>query len=85
MITIFNRAELSVTFRLEEQSRIRQILADHKIDYYVKTINRDSPSPFSAGSRSRTGSFGMNPDMMYEYKIYVRKSDLDKARFLIRK
>jgi len=65
--------------------RIRQILADNRIDYYVKTINRESPSPFSSGSRARTGSFGMNSAAMYEYKIYVKKSDLEAARFLIRK
>ena len=79
MITIFNRAELTVTFDMVEQARIRSILAENSIDYYVKTVNLSD----AGGTRSHTGSYGQRDSAMYEYFIYVRKKDLDKAVFLI--
>ena len=85
MVTVFNRKELMMTFDLNEQVRIRNLLADHGIDYYIKTINRTSPSPLSVGSRGRTGTFGLNQNNVYEYKIYVKKEDYDKAIFFIRR
>lgn len=83
MITIFNRKELCITFDMKEQARVRDILAANKIDYIVKTINRMSPSPMAAGSRARTGTLGQNTDTMYEYKIYVHKTDYEEAYRLI--
>ena len=56
MITIFNRKELTITYDLNEQARVRTLLAAEGIDYSVKTVNRMSASPFSAGSRGRTGT-----------------------------
>ena len=38
MITIFNRKELLTTFSMEEQDRVREILAQNHIDYRVKTV-----------------------------------------------
>lgn len=83
MITILNRKELINTFSMTKQSEIRSILKNNKIDYVIKTINRKSPSPFSAGSRARTGTFGENMDVMYEYIIYVKKQDYEQAYHLI--
>ncbi len=82
MLTIMNRKELLVTFDASEQARVRNILADHNLDYHIKTVNRLSPSPMAAGTRSRVGSLG-NRDM-YEYIIYVHKNDYEKALHLIR-
>lgn len=84
MITIFNRKELTVTFDLSEQARIRTLLAAEGIDYSVKTVNRLSASPISSGSRSRTGTYGQNTEAMTEYIIYVKKVDYDRAENLIR-
>ena len=83
MITIFNRKELCNIFSMNEQSNIREILAKNNIDYKIRTINRMSSSPFSSGTRSRTGSFGQNPELNYEYIFYVHKNDFDKAVQLI--
>lgn len=83
MITILNRKELIITFDMKEQARVRSILADHGIDYHIKTVNRMSPSPVSAGARGRTGTFGQNHDTMLEYMIYVKKDDYEKALHLI--
>lgn len=84
MITIFNRKELFLTFDMQEQVRIRNILADNNIDYIIKTVNRMSPSPFAAGSRSRVGTFGQDISAMYKYVFYVHKEDYEKAKYLIR-
>lgn len=83
MITIFNRKELCATFDMKEQTRVRSILADNKIDYSVKTTNRMSASPMAAGERNRAGAYGQSTDNMYEYQIFVRKSDYEKAKQLI--
>ena len=83
MITIFNRKEIYLTYSMSEQVKVRDILSQNNIDYYVKTVNRMAPSLFAPGRRSRTGTFGQNMDFSYEYTIYVHKKDYDKARYLI--
>lgn len=85
MITIFNRRELCVTFDTAEQARLRNLLADNKIDYSVKTINRMSPSAMSTGERGRVGTYGQDAGAMYEYKIYVHREDYARAKYLIEK
>lgn len=79
MITIFNRKELFVTFSSEEQLRIRNILRDNNIEHYVKCQSRNF------WNRGRTGSFGLNSEYLYDYKIYVRNKDYEKAIYLINK
>ena len=83
MITIFNRKELLVTFDMKRQSDIRDTLAANGIEYTIKVTNRQSAAVIGSG-RARTGSFGMNTDLSYEYKIYVHKKDYDHAMSLIR-
>lgn len=84
MITIFNRKEIYITHSMIEQAKIRDILSGNDIRYYVKTINRMSPSPFSRGTRGM-GSFGQNMDLNYEYTFYVHRKDYDKAKYVINK
>lgn len=81
MITFFNRKELLVTFSMERQAEIREILASKNVEYFVNVVNRKSPS---GGSRRNTATFGENADLQYEYKIYVKKFDYDQAAYLIR-
>lgn len=83
MITLFNRKELAVTFDLNEQARLRKVLVEEGIDYTVKTVNRLSASPFSAGNRVRTGTYGQNTDAMTEYIFYVKKVNYERAIYLI--
>lgn len=85
MITIFNRKEVCVTYDMAEQARVRNILADNKIDYKVSAKNRMSPSPIATGARARAGMVGQKTENMYEYKIYVHKSDFEHALNIIRK
>jgi len=85
MITLFNRKKLTVTYDINEQARIRTLLAGEGIDYSVKTVNRLSSSSFSAGRRVRTGTYGQNTEAMIEYIIYVKKADYERAGKLIQK
>ena len=82
MLTIFNRKELLLTDDMKRQSDVRDLLAQNGVDYAVKTISRQSPTGPDS-SRARTGSFGIDLSRAYEYRIYVRKSDYEKAKSLI--
>lgn len=84
MITVFNRKELLITYDIKVQSDVRTILQNHSIDYDVKVTNRLSPSSMGTGSRAQTGSMGNDLDKIYEYKIYVKKSDYERAVDLIK-
>ena len=83
LITIFNRKELIITFDMQRQAKIRDLMVQYSIPYSIKVINRKSPSPFDAGSRARTGTFGENLQLEYEYIIYVKKIDYEKANAII--
>lgn len=83
MVTIFNRKELLITYDMQKQSEIRTLLQNNRIKNDVKVLNRRSASPVSSGSRARTGTFGEDLSKSYEYKIYVKKSDYDKALALM--
>lgn len=80
MLTIFNRKELCIVFSMKEQANIRESLAVNNIEYSMKTINRSSPSPFASGSRGRSGTFGQDMDLNYEYVFYVNKKDYELAK-----
>lgn len=82
MITFFTRKELLVTFDIKRQGDIRDILSANGIKYVVKVINRQSTAILGS-NRARVGSFGINSNLSYEYKIYVHKKDYDNAlRFI---
>lgn len=83
MLTIFNRKELTITYDMCRQAEVRELLAKNGIQYTVRVINRKSPSPFAGSSRGRTGTFGEDLQLEYEYIIYVRKSDYSKAAAVI--
>ena len=82
MISVFNRKELIVTMSMDIQAKVRDILTANNIDYSIKTKNLQA-SPWYANSRSRMGTFGINSDYSYEYKIFVRAEDYDIAQALI--
>ncbi len=83
MITIFNRKELLITSDMKHQANIREILAANGIDYTVKVTDHQNAAVIGS-SRARAGSFGMNQNYVYEYKIYVHKKDYDNAVRCIR-
>ena len=83
MITIFNRKELLITMDMCRQSNVRDILSANGIDYTIKVTNLQSASVFE-NKRGRFGTFGVNQNYSYEYKIYVHKNDYDRACNLIK-
>ena len=72
-----------------EDSRTRPrkhftILSANNISYIIKTRNLTATGIGNTNTRTRAGSFGVNTNSSYEYKIYVKKSDLEQAKYLIR-
>ena len=76
MIHLFNRKELLLTSSMERQARVRDMLAANKIPYLVRTSSNIS--------RSQGVMPGMRMDMLYQYRIYVKRSDYEKAKFLLK-
>ena len=76
MIHLFNRKELLMTSSMERQAKVRDILATNNIPYRVITS--------SNLSRSRGVMPGMRMDLMYQYHIYVKRADYEKASSLLR-
>lgn len=78
MMTMFTRKELLVTSDMKRQGDVRELLSANGIAYKVKVTNRQNAA-FLGSSRARTGSFAMDPELSYEYKIFVHKKDYEKA------
>ena len=82
MITIFNRREVAITYSMDGQARIRELLSANGIDYRYKVMDRTSPSVLTS-NRARTGTFGYNMNYTNEYIFYVHKKDYQAAKALI--
>jgi hypothetical protein len=68
---------------MKHQENVRDILDANGIKYTIKVTNRQNAAVLGS-SRARVGSFGMHPDLAYEYKIYVHRNDYDNALRRIR-
>ena len=88
MITPFNRAELFLTYDLNRLNQVRYALEGAGVDYTYRAKDLTSPTVldglFGGSSRGRTGTFGINHEARVEYKLYVRKDELDRARQFLR-
>ena len=84
MITLFNRAELFITYDLNRFNQVRYALEGAGIDYVCRTKDLTSPTLLDGlvggSSRGRTGTFGINHDARVEYKLYVHRDQLDWAK-----
>ena len=83
VITIFNRRELLTTYDMAQQAQVRTALDAAGVAYKVRVVDRKNGQAMLAGSRARTGSFGENMAMAYEYTIYVAKEDLERAQLAL--
>lgn len=83
VITIFNRRELLTTYDMAQQAQARAVLDAAGIPNKVRVVDRKNGQAMLAGSRARTGSFGENMAMAYEYAIYVAKEDLERAQLAL--
>ena len=84
MLTIFNRAELLITYDLNRFNRVRDALDGAGIDYVYRTKDLTSPTLLEGlaggSSRGRTGTLGISHDARVEYKLYVHKDQMDWAK-----
>lgn len=76
MITVFNRRELLVTFDMDHCAEVREKLSETGIPYVVRTRNL-----YGGGNRT---AVGIDVPSAYEYHIYVKRGDYDKAMHAIR-
>ena len=84
MITLFNRAELTSAFTMEEQVRIGDALAAAGIDYSVKTEDLTGAGTlFGRRGRGHFGSAGIREECRLQYRFFVRRQDLERARHCI--
>ena len=84
MITIFHRKEIFTTYDMTRFSDVCAKPEQNGIKYETKIADRLNTSVFGAGERSRVGSCGNDPKKMYEYTVFVRKEDYERAEFLLR-
>lgn len=80
----FNRAELYLTRSMPEQARITGILAQNGIEYQVICRSRDAAAfiPEGSGPGGQRSACGQDLAHYYQYRVYVRRKDLARARFL---
>lgn len=79
MLHIFNRSQLLVTPELERLSRVRELLLDADIPCVYRIQTMRSPAFFSERRQVRDDGSGIRGKQI-EYKLYVRKSDLERAK-----
>ncbi len=79
MITVFNRKELLVTKNMEEFARVRDILAQNRIEYDIK-VNDSTDQNWGHSSQ-----LGINRNYASLYYVYVKERDYNHASYLIYK
>lgn len=72
------KTELTSTSSMERMDKIVKALAAHGIDAYTKTLDN-----FSGGlltNRRSSGTFGMDSNVRFLYKIYVKREAYEQAK-----
>lgn len=80
MINFFNRKEILNTVDPAQKARVCEILEANGIDYFTQVVNRGVH-----GVRYRTGTYGIDMSKLYRYIVYVKRSEAEKAIYLINK
>jgi len=78
MIFFWDKQEVYVGNSMRRFSEIREILAQHSIEYTYKLVNHES-SRIAGSYRSMRGSAGENMEISTIYYVYVRKKDYEQA------
>lgn len=78
MITPFNRAELLITCDLNRFNQARDALEGAGIDFHCRIKD------LASRNWARDGAFAINQDARVEYKLYVRRDQLDWASQVLR-
>lgn len=83
MITIFNSKSVYIGYDVRAYQRVADALSAAGICFKVKSRSR--LGGWGSVTRGRVGSYGMNPDYMYEYEVLVHEKDYEQACYEIRK
>lgn len=81
MITVFNRSEVLLTRDEKVYIDARGKLEDAGIDYQARC--RDMLR--NRGARTGRGTLGLRQDQMFEYVIYVRREDAERAHYILQR
>lgn len=82
---LFNKEEVYIGYSMEELSKVRGVLENEGIKYNYKVINHSGQWTGRGTSRGNLGSFGMNMDYEKQYVVSVKKSDYERAKYLVNK
>ena len=80
MIHNFNRELIFRTFDAAKYAAVKGALANKGVDYSIKVYNRRMPSR----GGGFLGAMGENRAFDIEYSIYVKKTDVDFAKYCLR-
>lgn len=81
MITFLNRVEILRTTDMNQYSRIRNILAEHRIEYKTRV---DTPGSVRSAGNNRMMQMGRTlHENRQEFAIFVRKDDAEQSSFLL--
>ena len=81
MIFFWDKKEVAVTIRQEDQALIRKLLTAGGIDYSLKVSDLTGAGSLRSGGRGVAGS--IRSDSVRQYIFYVRKRDFEKAKVLL--
>ena len=74
---LFNKEEVYIGYSIGELAKVRGILKKENIKYTYKSIN------LLGDTRGKFGNYGMNMDYAIQYVVSVKKSDGEKAKYLV--
>ena len=84
MITLFNRAELLITYDLDRFHQVRDALTSAGIDFSYRAKDLTSPTLLDGlvggRLRGRTGTWGIRHDAQVEYRLYVHRDQWEQAK-----
>ena len=75
------KTELTEVSAMEEMDKIVKALSAHGIDATAKTV--DLMSGGLLENRRSSGTFGMNAEVRFVYKIYVKRAELESAKRIL--
>ncbi|WP_455492112.1 hypothetical protein [Butyricicoccus sp.] len=72
------KTELTEVSAMEEMDKIVKALSAQGIDATAKTV--DLMSGGLLENRRSSGTFGMNAEVRFVYKIYIKRAELESAK-----
>ncbi len=79
---LFNFKEVIATYSYENYVRISELLRNNEILFRTRIIDTEAAGPFD-NRRGARGSLGTNQKYTKEYKVYVKRQDLEDAKGVI--